>query len=125
MSKGRLQKLATGRNAPQGVENVHTLCEGKPEPDDRGNNMYYAKKQGIGHIINVSFYYYYYLTFLGPFHKAFFQWHMTKISYKSADNQSEARISVAYNRNCHLSLMTSFVKSSPCQLFDFDLSLVL
>ena len=45
-----------------------------------------------------------------PFHKAFFQWQMTKISDKSADNQSEARISVAYNKNCHLSLMTSFVK---------------
>ena len=24
-------------NAPQGVENVHTLCAGKPESDDRGN----------------------------------------------------------------------------------------
>ena len=35
---------------------------------------------------------------------------MTKISDKSADNQSEARISVAYNKNCHSSLMTSFVK---------------
>ena len=32
---------------------------------------------------------------------------------KSSDNQSEARISVAYNRNCHLSLMTSFVKHPP------------
>ena len=47
------------------------------------------------------------------FHKAFFQWQMTKISDKSADNQSEARISVAYNKNCHLSLMTSFVKPPP------------
>ena len=28
------------------------------------------------------------------FHKAFFQLHMTKISDKSADNQSEAMISV-------------------------------
>ena len=27
-----------------------------------------------------------------PFHKAFFQWQMTKVSDKSADNQSEARI---------------------------------
>ena len=34
-------------------------------------------------------------------------------SDKSADNQSEARISVAYNTNCHLSLMTSFVKCPP------------
>ena len=48
-----------------------------------------------------------------PFHKALFQWQMTKISDKSADNQSEARISVAYNKNCHLSLMTSFVKWGP------------
>ena len=38
---------------------------------------------------------------------------MTKISDKSADNQSEARISVAYNKYCHLSLMTSFVKCPP------------
>ena len=30
------------------------------------------------------------------FHKVFFQWQMTKISDKSADNQSEARISLAY-----------------------------
>ena len=29
-------------NAPQGVENVHTLCAGKPESDDRGNNMFRA-----------------------------------------------------------------------------------
>ena len=36
-----------------------------------------------------------------------------KISDKSADNQSEARISVAYNKNCHLSPMTSFVKHPP------------
>ena len=32
-------KMANGRNAPQGVENVHTLCAGKPESDDRGNNI--------------------------------------------------------------------------------------
>ena len=38
---------------------------------------------------------------------------MTKVIDKSADNQSEARISVAYNKNCHLSLMTSFVKRPP------------
>ena len=38
---------------------------------------------------------------------------MTTISDKSADNQSEARISLAYNKNCHLSLMTSFVKWGP------------
>ena len=33
-----------------------------------------------------------------PFHKAFFQWQMTKISDKSADNQSQANISVAYTK---------------------------
>ena len=27
------------QNAPHGVENVHTLCAGKPESDDRGNNI--------------------------------------------------------------------------------------
>ena len=32
-------KMATGWNAPQGVEKVHTLCAGKPESDDRGNNI--------------------------------------------------------------------------------------
>ena len=35
---------------------------------------------------------------------------MTKISDKSADDQSEARISVAHKKNCHLSLISSFVK---------------
>ena len=45
--------------------------------------------------------------------QSFFQCQMTNISDKSADNQSEARISVAYNKNCHLSLMTSFVKRGP------------
>ena len=40
-------------------------------------------------------------------------WKMTNIRDKCADNQSEARISVAYNKNCHLSLMTSFVKRPP------------
>ena len=32
-------KMATGWNAPQGVENVHILCAGEPESDDRGNNI--------------------------------------------------------------------------------------
>ena len=32
-------KITPGWNAPQGVENVHTLCAGKPESDDRGNNI--------------------------------------------------------------------------------------
>ena len=49
------------------------------------------------------------------FHKAFFQWQMTKVSDKSADNQSEARISVAYNKDCHMSLMISFVKRAPAR----------
>ena len=31
--------MATGWNTPQKVENVHTLCVGKPESDDRGNNI--------------------------------------------------------------------------------------
>ena len=31
--------MASGLNAPQGVENGHTLCAGKPESDDRCNNM--------------------------------------------------------------------------------------
>ena len=39
---------------------------------------------------------------------------MTKISDKSVDNQSEGRISVTcMNKNCHLSLMKSFVKRPP------------
>ena len=64
------------------------------------------------------------LQHLGPFHKAYFQWQITKISDKSADNQSETRISVAYNKNCHLSLMTSFVKclfsvtNTTCSIWD-------
>ena len=47
------------------------------------------------------------------FTKSFFQWQMTQISDKPTDNQSEARISVAYNKNCHLPLMKSFVKRPP------------
>ena len=42
---------------------------------------------------------------------------MTKISDKSADNQSEARISVAYNKNFHLAMMTIFVKHPPVFFF--------
>ena len=38
---------------------------------------------------------------------------MTKISNKSTDNQSEAMISLANNKICHLSPMTSFVKWGP------------
>ena len=40
-----------------------------------------------------------------------------KINDKSGDNQSEARISVAYNKDCHLSPMTSFVKRVPEVMF--------
>ena len=49
----------------------------------------------------------------GPVSQSLFQWRMTQISDKSADNQSEASVSVAYNKYCHLSLMTSFVKRAP------------
>ena len=38
---------------------------------------------------------------------------MSKINDESVDIQSEAWISVAYNKNCHLSLMKSFVKRPP------------
>ena len=31
--------MTPGWNAPQEVENVHTLCAGKPESDNQGNNM--------------------------------------------------------------------------------------
>ena len=30
------------RNAPQGVENVHTLCAGEPESDDWGSSTYWT-----------------------------------------------------------------------------------
>ena len=50
---------------------------------------------------------------LGGVSQSLFQWQLTKISDKSADNQSEARISVAYYKNCHFSLMASFVKRPP------------
>ena len=40
MSKCALVKMTPGWNAPQGVENVHTLCADKPESDDLGNIGY-------------------------------------------------------------------------------------
>ena len=40
MSQCALVKLSPGWNAPQGVDNVHTLCACKPESDDWGNDMY-------------------------------------------------------------------------------------
>ena len=49
-------------------------------------------------IINVSFYS---KIALGPVSQiTFFRWQMTKLGDKSADNQSEARISRACNKNC-------------------------
>ena len=33
------QECQCARHAPQGVENVHTLCAVKPDSDDRGNNI--------------------------------------------------------------------------------------
>ena len=33
ISRCALVKITPGWNAPQGVENVHTLCAGKPESD--------------------------------------------------------------------------------------------
>ena len=32
-------EMAPGRNTPQGVENVHTLCADQSESDDRDNNI--------------------------------------------------------------------------------------
>ena len=49
----------------------------------------------------------------GGVSQSLFSMTMTKICDKSANNQSEARISVAYNKDCHLSLMTSFGKRAP------------
>ena len=51
--------MVTGWNAPKGVENVHTLCAGKPESVDRGNDVYCIRR-----IINVSYYYYLSLLFI-------------------------------------------------------------
>ena len=52
-----------------------------------------------------------YICSLGPVSQSpFFNDRRKKNSDKSVDNQSEAWISVAYNKNCHLSLMTSYVK---------------
>ena len=57
-------KMATGWNAPQGVENVHTLCAGKPKFDDRGNYIS-VKRLGtslyrcIERCIKAEYYYYY------------------------------------------------------------------
>ena len=48
-----------------------------------------------------------------------------KNSDKSADNQSEARISLAnYNKNCHLSLMTSFVNWVPSAYYHWYIAII-
>ena len=59
-------KMETGRNAPQGVKNVHTLCAGKPESDDRGNNVYVkhldiSLYQCIRRYIKAEYYYGHYI----------------------------------------------------------------
>ena len=49
-----------------GVDNVHTLCAGKPESDDWGNNIYISVKRFDRafsvekRYIRTSNYYYYY-----------------------------------------------------------------
>ena len=58
-------KMATGCYAPQGVENVHTLCAGKPESDDRGYNISVKRlctssDRCIERYIKTECYYYYY-----------------------------------------------------------------
>lgn len=45
-----------------------------------------------------------------------FQWQMTKIRDKSADNQW-ARISVAYNKNCHLPIVNNCSESSALEVY--------
>ena len=55
----------------------------------------------------------------GPISQSLFSMtKISKISDKSDDNQSEARISVAYNKNGHVSLMTSFVKHPPAVIMN-------
>ena len=48
--------MTPGWNAPQGVENVHTLCAGKPESDDRGNDKRHHRC--IKRYIKAEYYYY-------------------------------------------------------------------
>ena len=56
-------KMAIGLNAPQGVENVHTLCVVKPEFNDRGNSISVKRfldtslYQCIGRYIKAEYYY--------------------------------------------------------------------
>ena len=57
-------KMTPGWIAPKGVENVHTLCAGKPESNDRCNNIY-VKRLEISSVYyalyksGILFYYYY------------------------------------------------------------------
>ena len=62
-------KMETGRNAPQGVGNVHTLCAGKPESDDQGNIIFVKRLDAslyrcIERYINLKYYYYYYYYYI-------------------------------------------------------------
>ena len=53
--------MLPGWNTPQGVENVRTICGGKPESDDGDNNISLNRletSQYIKHYINEDYYYY-------------------------------------------------------------------
>ena len=49
---------------------------------------------------------------------------MTKIRDKSAELHLAARIPVAYNKNCHFSLMTSCVKQAPGNCLAVGLNII-
>ena len=49
----------------------------------------------------------------GGVSQSLFSWQITKTSDKSADNQSEARISVAYNIHCHFVADDKFCETPP------------
>ena len=48
--------MTPGLNALQGVENVHTLCAGKPESNDRGNNIYAKALREITDVFILALY---------------------------------------------------------------------
>ena len=58
-------KMGDWLECSPGVENMHKMCAGKPESDDRGNNIY-VKRLGrsldrcIERYISTEYYYYYY-----------------------------------------------------------------
>ena len=63
MSKCALVNMTPGWNAPHGVENVHALYAGKPEPDDGGNNYVKRFERASGPVMrskSTNYYYYYY-----------------------------------------------------------------